>query len=131
MAVRVRVAWLVQEGTCEGEVEAPGRCVEAMNLPIEEHQVLLCGHEDCELWQVLSAVVEVVDSNHLETARSLLANYVRKGWIALARVLPQPDPNMPPAVEALSQESTLQIIANDDNWLLLEERPPRKKLSPI
>jgi hypothetical protein len=55
---------------------------------MDEQQLLMCAHEDCELWQVRSGLAEIIradDAGVIERARELVRRYVDLGWIAVAR----------------------------------------------
>ena len=95
-----------------------------MTLPIEDQQLLMCAHEHCELWQVVSAVASVITmrQNELEPARTLLLKYVDKGWVSLARGARAKDGEWIP--KPMPIDEARRIILTDENWELPSDLAP-------
>ena len=91
--------------------------MEQLKLPIEEQMLLLCAHEECELWQLMSGIGEVAtvetQKEQLELSRRLLLRYLNKGWVALARAHNE-DRQWDP--RSLATEEARAFISIDKNW---------------
>ena len=91
--------------------------MEQMTLPIEEQMLLLCAHEECELWQLMSGIGEVAildtQTEQLELSRKLLLRYLDRGWVALARAHKE-DGTWDP--RSLATEEARVFISIDKNW---------------
>ena len=92
--------------------------MEQVTLPIEEQQLLLCAHEECELWQVLSGIGEVMKPpihyrDQLEMARRVLLKYLSKGWVSIADARDRSGRWNP---KPISTASARELVATDRNW---------------